>query len=95
MTLIVGQPNDTTPFLKCWAPFGDYFKEEAIVYAFAFLSKRWRLTQAALRHVLSATPKRVFARVTGFGDDKLLPITTADNFWSMGPARVALHRDFL
>ena len=68
--------------------FGDYFKEEAIVYAFAFLSKTLALDTKRLYvtyyHTDTET-RDLWRKVTGFGDDKLLPIATADNFWSMGP----------
>src|SRR5258706_1001962 len=73
--------------------FGDYFKEEAIVFAWEFLSKELDLPRDRL--VMSyfkgedGIPEDTFARdlwkkLTGFGDAQVRGLGMADNFWSMG-----------
>ncbi len=73
--------------------FGDYFKEEAIVFAWNFLTKELDLPKDRL--VMSyfkgeeGIPEDTFARdlwkkLTGFGDAQVRGLGMADNFWSMG-----------
>src|SRR5215216_5192865 len=73
--------------------FGDYFKEEAIVFAWNFLTKELDLPKDRL--VMSyfkgeeGLPEDTFARdlwkkLTGFGDAQVRGLGMADNFWSMG-----------
>jgi alanyl-tRNA synthetase len=73
--------------------FGDYFKEEAIVFAWDFVSKELGLPKDRL--VMSyfkgeeGIPEDTFARdlwkkLTGFGDAQIRGLGMADNFWSMG-----------
>jgi alanyl-tRNA synthetase len=73
--------------------FGDYFKEEAIVFAWDFLTKELDLPRDRL--VMSyfkgeeGIPEDTFARdlwkkLTGFGDAQVRGLGMADNFWSMG-----------
>jgi alanyl-tRNA synthetase len=73
--------------------FGDYFKEEAIVFAWDFLTKDLDLPKDRL--VMSyfkgeeGIPEDTFARdlwkkLTGFGDAQVRGLGMADNFWSMG-----------
>jgi alanyl-tRNA synthetase len=73
--------------------FGDYFKEEAIVFAWNFLTKELDLPKERL--VMSyfkgeeGIPEDTFARDTwkklaGFGDAQVRGLGMADNFWSMG-----------
>ncbi len=73
--------------------FGDYFKEEAIVFAWEFLTKELNLPKERL--VMSyfkgedGIPEDTFARdlwkkLTGFGDAQVRGLGMADNFWSMG-----------
>jgi alanyl-tRNA synthetase len=73
--------------------FGDYFKEEAIVFAWNFLTKELDLPKERL--VMSffkgeeGIPEDTFARdlwkkLTGFGDAQVRGLGMADNFWSMG-----------
>ncbi len=73
--------------------FGDYFKEEAIVFAWDFLTKELDLPKDRL--VMSyfkgedGIPEDTFARdlwkkLTGFGDAQVRGLGMADNFWSMG-----------
>src|SRR5690606_24709451 len=73
--------------------FGDYFKEEAITYAWDFLVKELGLPKERL--VLTyfrgdaETPEDTVARdlwrkVSGFGDDRVRGLGRDDNFWQMG-----------
>jgi alanyl-tRNA synthetase len=73
--------------------FGDYFKEEAIVFAWEFLTKELALPKERL--VMSyfkgeeGLPEDTFARdlwkkLTGFGNAQVRGLGMADNFWSMG-----------
>jgi alanyl-tRNA synthetase len=73
--------------------FGDYFKEEAIVFAWDLLTKDLALPKERL--VVSyfkgeeGIPEDTFARdlwkkLTGFGDAQVRGLGMADNFWAMG-----------
>jgi alanyl-tRNA synthetase len=73
--------------------FGDYFKEEAIVFAWDLLTKDLGLPKDRL--VVSyfkgeeGIPEDTFARdlwkkLTGFGDAQVRGLGMADNFWAMG-----------
>jgi alanyl-tRNA synthetase len=73
--------------------FGDYFKEEAIVFAWNFLTKELDLPRERL--VMSyfkgeeGIPEDTFARdlwkkLTGLGDAQVRGLGMADNFWAMG-----------
>ena len=73
--------------------FGDYFKEEAIVLAWDFLVKgvgldpqRFILTYFKGEQGIGADePARdLWRKVTGFGDDRIVGLGMADNFWAMG-----------
>jgi alanyl-tRNA synthetase len=73
--------------------FGDYFKEEAIAYAwelltkvFAFDPRRMMITVfGGEREVAADDEARVLWRkVTGLGDDRIVGLGMEDNFWQMG-----------
>jgi alanyl-tRNA synthetase len=73
--------------------FGDYFKEEAIVFAWDFLTQVVDLPRDRLICTYfagdSEIPADDFARdtwkrVTGFGDDRIRGLGREDNFWQMG-----------
>src|SRR5688572_29807729 len=73
--------------------FGDYFKEEAIAYAWDYLTKVVDLPKDRLvvtvfkgEEGLPADDEaaEIWRKVTGFGDDRILRLGKADNFWSMG-----------
>ena len=73
--------------------FGDYFKEEAIVYAWDLLTKvlgvpsnRLLLTvfEGAEGFAADDEAASLWRKVTGFGDDRIRRLGMADNFWSMG-----------
>jgi alanyl-tRNA synthetase len=73
--------------------FGDYFKEEAIVFAWDFLTKEVALPKERLVCTYfkgeQGVPEDTFARdlwkkLTGFGDAQVRGMGMADNFWSAG-----------
>ncbi len=72
--------------------FGDYFKEEAIVYAWEYLTQVLDLPKERLCITYfegdADIPRdeeacRIWKKVTGWGDDRIIPMG-ADNFWQMG-----------
>jgi alanyl-tRNA synthetase len=67
--------------------FGDYFKEDAIPFAWNFLTKEVGLSPEKLLVTIYHDDEeayRIWKKVTGFSDDKIIRIATSDNFWSMG-----------
>ena len=67
--------------------FGDYFKEEAIYFAWNFLTKELELPVEKLLATVYAEDDeayRLWQKIAGFSDDKIIRIPTSDNFWSMG-----------
>jgi alanyl-tRNA synthetase len=67
--------------------FGDYFKEEAIFYAWNLLTQHFCLDKKKLLVTVYAEDHEAYAlwkKLTGFSDDKIIRISTKDNFWSMG-----------
>ncbi|MEB2311329.1 MAG: alanine--tRNA ligase [Sorangiineae bacterium] len=72
--------------------FGDYFKEEAIVYAWELLGEldipkdRVVCTYFRGEDGLPAdeAARELWKKVTGFGDDRVIGLGMADNFWQMG-----------
>ncbi|MDR2645873.1 MAG: alanine--tRNA ligase [Holosporaceae bacterium] len=64
--------------------FGDYFKEEAIAFAWAFLTQELGLSKEKLLVTVYHTDeeaKSIWKKVAGV---PIIPISTSDNFWSMG-----------
>ncbi|MEM9724933.1 MAG: alanine--tRNA ligase [Pseudomonadota bacterium] len=67
--------------------FGDYFKEQAIPYAWELLTKHFDLPAEKLLVTVYHDDEDAVAlwkKVTGFSDEKIIRIATSDNFWSMG-----------
>lgn len=73
--------------------FGDYFKEEAIVFAWEFLTREIGLPTERLVCTYfrgdEAVPadevaRELWKKVTGFGDDRIRGLGREDNFWAMG-----------
>ncbi|MDR2795023.1 MAG: alanine--tRNA ligase [Holosporaceae bacterium] len=67
--------------------FGDYFKEEAIFYAWTFLTKELCISPENLLVTVYHTDeeaKGLWEKIAG--DVTIIPISTSDNFWSMGDA---------
>ena len=67
--------------------FGDYFKPDAIAFAWEFLTKDLALDRKRLIATVYIDDDDAFAlwkRVAGFGDDRILRLGEKDNFWAMG-----------
>jgi alanyl-tRNA synthetase len=75
--------------------FGDYFKDDAIPFAWELITKEWQIP--ADRLVITVfggaegipaddEARGIWKKVTGFGDDRILgiPGMPGDNFWQMG-----------
>jgi alanyl-tRNA synthetase len=67
--------------------FGDYFKERAIELAWKLITKEFGLDKKRLIVTVfheDDEAHRIWKKLTGFGDDKLIRIASSDNFWAMG-----------
>ncbi len=67
--------------------FGDYFKKEAILFAWEFLTKEIKLPVDKLWVTIYATDDEAFDawhNDIGLAKERIIRINTADNFWSMG-----------
>jgi alanyl-tRNA synthetase len=67
--------------------FGDYFKTDAIQYAWDFLTKELNLSKDKLLVTIYHEDDEAFdiwANKIGISEDKIIRISTSDNFWSMG-----------
>ena len=68
--------------------FGDYFKAEAIPYAWELLTKEFGINADRLLVTVYHTDDEaanMWKKVAGLSDDKIIRIPTDDNFWRMGP----------
>ena len=67
--------------------FGDYFKEDAIKFAWDLLTKEFALPKDKLLITVYHTDedaRKIWKKVAGISDDKITSIATSDNFWAMG-----------
>lgn len=67
--------------------FGDYFKEEAITFAWNLLTKEFGLNKDKLLVTVYHTDEdaaNFWKKIAGLSDDRIIRIATNDNFWSMG-----------
>ena len=67
--------------------FGDYFKEHAIEMAWNLLTKEFGLNKDKLWITIYHNDEDAFniwKKITGFQDERIVRISTNDNFWSMG-----------
>ena len=67
--------------------FGDYFKERAIELAWNLITKDFGIDKNKLYFTVFKEDDEAFnlwKKITGFGDDRIIKISTSDNFWSMG-----------
>ncbi|MFW5881307.1 MAG: alanine--tRNA ligase [Roseicyclus sp.] len=68
--------------------FGDYFKEEAIPFAWELLTKDFGIDASKLLVTVYHTDDEaaaIWKKVAGLPDEKIIRIPTNDNFWMMGP----------
>ena len=67
--------------------FGDYFKEQAIHYAWDLITKDFGIDKNRLYVTVFHEDDEAFnywKKIAGFRDDRIIRIATSDNFWSMG-----------
>ena len=75
--------------------FGDYFKEEAIAYAWELVTGVWGIPKEKLVVTVfggaegvpaDEEARAIWSKVTGYGDDRIIgiPGVPGDNFWQMG-----------
>ena len=67
--------------------FGDYFKAEAIAFAWEFLTRDLGLDPRRLAATVFTDDDDAFGlwkKVAGFADDRILRLGEEDNFWAMG-----------
>ena len=68
--------------------FGDYFKEDAIPFAWDLLTKEFGLNKERLLVTVyhdDIEAIKIWKTYAGLPNDRIIPIATSDNFWSMGP----------
>ncbi|MEP1329783.1 alanine--tRNA ligase [Pseudophaeobacter sp.] len=67
--------------------FGDYFKEEAITFAWDLITKEFGIDKDRLLTTVYHTDDEAFQiwKKLGVPEDRIIRIATADNFWQMGP----------
>ena len=67
--------------------FGDYFKDEAIEYAWNYITSELGINKDKLYVTIYHDDEQAYSawkKITNFTDDKIIRISTNDNFWSMG-----------
>ncbi|MDB9825400.1 alanine--tRNA ligase [Alphaproteobacteria bacterium] len=67
--------------------FGDYFKEQAIFYAWDLITKEYGINKDKLLVTIYHNDEESYEfwkKIAGLSDDKIIRISSSDNFWSMG-----------
>ena len=67
--------------------FGNYFKAQAIEFAWNLITKEFGIDRNRLLVTVYHTDDEAFdlwKKIAGLPDDKIIRITTSDNFWAMG-----------
>lgn len=67
--------------------FGDYFKEEAINYAWQVVTKEFGIDKSRLAVTVFHTDdvaRELWKKISGLPDERIINIATKDNFWQMG-----------
>ena len=67
--------------------FGDYFKDEAIAWAWELVTKEFGLPKDRLAVTVYHTDDEahdIWKKVSGLPEDRIIRIATKDNFWQMG-----------
>jgi alanyl-tRNA synthetase len=68
--------------------FGDYFKDDAIAFAWELLTRDFGIPKDKLLVTVYHTDDEaaaIWKKVAGLSDDRIIRIPTNDNFWMMGP----------
>src|SRR6056300_267622 len=67
--------------------FGDYFKEEAIYFAWDLITKKYEINQDKLLVTIyhdDEQAEKFWKKIAKLPDSRIIKISTSDNFWSMG-----------
>ncbi|HEY2730571.1 MAG TPA: alanine--tRNA ligase [Polyangia bacterium] len=67
--------------------FGDYFKEEAVAFAFTLLTRDLAIDPKRLVYTVHEADDealRLWKKIAGVGDDRVIRLGDKDNFWAMG-----------
>ncbi|MDA7572632.1 alanine--tRNA ligase [Candidatus Pelagibacter sp.] len=67
--------------------FGDYFKEKAIHYAWDLITKDFGIDKNKIYVTVYHEDDEAFnfwKKIAGLNDNRIIKISTSDNFWSMG-----------
>ncbi|MCY4304203.1 MAG: alanine--tRNA ligase [Aestuariivita sp.] len=67
--------------------FGDYFKDDAIFFAWDLVTKEFEIPKDRLLVTIYHTDDEaaeIWKKVAGFSDTQIIRIDTSDNFWTMG-----------
>ena len=67
--------------------FGNYFKEQAIAYAWMLLTREWGIPENKLIATVYHTDDEAYdmwRKISGLPEERIIRIATSDNFWSMG-----------
>ncbi len=67
--------------------FGDYFKEQAIEHAWKLLTKDFEIPKEKLFVTVfheDDVSFKLWKKIAGLKEEKIIKISTSDNFWSMG-----------
>ena len=67
--------------------FGDYFKDQAIEFAWNLITKEFKIEKEKLLVTVFSEDEDAYnfwKKIAGLSDDKIIKISTSDNFWSMG-----------
>jgi alanyl-tRNA synthetase len=67
--------------------FGDYFKEDAIAFAWELITRDFGIDKSKLLTTVYHTDDEAFEiwKKVGVPEDRIIRIATSDNFWQMGP----------
>ncbi|TNJ40647.1 alanine--tRNA ligase [Phaeobacter sp. B1627] len=67
--------------------FGDYFKEEAIPFAWELITREFGIPQDKLYTTVYHNDDKAFEiwKKVGVPESRIIRIATSDNFWQMGP----------
>ena len=67
--------------------FGDYFKEEAIYFAWDLITKKYEIDPNKLLVTIYHDDEQAesyWKKIANLPDSRIIKISTSDNFWSMG-----------
>lgn len=67
--------------------FGDYFKDQAIEHAWTLITRDFAISKERLLVTVFSEDEeaaRLWKKIAGLPDERIIKIATSDNFWSMG-----------